>query len=103
MRLEELLVESTYGGFDLMFTSHFFNRLSERGISKSLVQNILSRLGRVRKQILDIGTQTSINLYDRRENVHVVVSRPDNSMRLQLITAYVNPKYHGRNPVLVVR
>lgn len=103
MRLEEILHEGAYGGFDLLFTGHFFDRVSERGISKGLIKNILSRIGRVRKQILDIDTQTSINIYDRKENVHVVVSRPDDSMRLQLITAYVNPKYHGRNPVLVVR
>lgn len=103
MRLAEILEESSYGGFDLLFTSHFFDRVAERGIPKALVNNILSRIARVRKQILDIDTQTSINIYDRREGVHVVVSRPDNSMRLQLITAYKNPHYHGRNPVLPVR
>jgi hypothetical protein len=101
---EDTIYEASFGGYDLQFTKHFFDRLAERGISAALVKNILKRLDRARRRIDDIGSETSINIYDRREGVHIVVSKPDEkSNKLQLLTAYKNDEYHGKNPVIPVR
>jgi hypothetical protein len=102
--LEDKVYEASFGGYDLQYTKHFYDRILERGISTALIKNILKRLDRARKQIDDIGAETSINIYDRREGVHVVVSKPnEQSNKLQLITAYKNNEYHGKNPVIPVR
>lgn len=101
---ESKIYETKFGGFDLQISKHFLDRLVEREISMSLVKNILARLDRARSQINGIGSQTSINIYDARSDVHVVVSKPDeNSNKLQLITAYKNDQYHGKNPVIKIR
>lgn len=100
---EDIIYEAAFGGYDLQYTKHFLDRLVKRNISMSLIKNILSRLDRAKSQIDKIDTETSINIYDRRNNVHVVVSKPDESNKLQLITAYKNDQYHGRNPVIPVR
>jgi hypothetical protein len=102
--LEEKVFEAKFGGFDLQFTQHFLDRLIKRGISLDLVKNILSRLDRAKSQIQDIGTETSINIYDSRTDVHIVVSKPtEESNKLSVITAYKNDQYHGRNPVIKIR
>ncbi len=102
--VEEKIFEAKFGGFDLQFTQHFLDRLIERGISLDLVKNILSRLDRAKSQIQEIGTETSINIYDRRTDVHVVVSKPsEESNKLSVITAYKNDQYHGKNPVIKIR
>ena len=96
--------EVRIAGFDVLLTDHIYDQGEDRGVSRSMINTILKRLGRARKQILDIGTETSINIYDRVDNVHLVVTKPrEDSDRLQLVTTYINPRYHGRNPVIVVR
>jgi hypothetical protein len=101
---ENIIYEASFGGYDLQFTKHFVDRVAKRGISTALVKNILQRLDRARKKIDEIGSETSINIYDRREGVHIVVSKPDEkSNKLQLITVYKNNEYHGKNPVIPVR
>jgi hypothetical protein len=101
---EEIVYEAKFGGYDLHFTKHFFDQINKRGISQALVNNILKRLDRARKQIDDIGPETSINIYDRKEGVHIVISKPnEDENKIQLITAYKNDQYHGRNPVIPIR
>ena len=109
MRAHEFIRESKateikIAGFDVLITDHFYQQGQSRGVTQAMVNAMLKRLGRARRPILAAGTETSINIYDRVDDVHLVVTKPSkDSDRLQLVTTYINPNYHGRNPVIVVR
>lgn len=101
---EGVVYEATVSGYDLQFTKHFFDQIKKRDISIAIVNSMLKRLDRVRKQIDSIDPDTSFNLYDRRSNVHVVVSKPAQALnKLYLITVYKDANFRGKNPVVLVR
>lgn len=104
---EEIVYEEKFGGYDLLYTRHFFDRIRERGISPEMVQNILKRLGRARRQIDDIGVETSISIHDRREGIHIIVAKPDSAdNKLHLLTAFKDTNYTGnagKTPIIPVR
>lgn len=104
MKASEFIIENSVSGFELKYTHHFFDRLRERNIPVALVNTILRRIGRAKRQINDIGVEKSVAVYDSREGVHLIVKKKDEtSNELQLITAYRNDDYHGKTPVIQIR